>query len=208
MEVAEVGDKVLEELEAIQIRLGRVILGTSNRIGGETILWELGWLPISKWIVAKKVGFYWRMRGIESNRCSRVIFEDRQNEGWVLRVRALMQVNEMGDDGKFSENNLMLQKLREETMNIWVEDMNERVEGKQNGDVSWRRVYRWRLSWRQEEELVKCIRPSCNQCSWMFEISKLLQGLYVRACAYACMCVCILDVHVHMNACVHARICI
>ena len=154
MEVAEVGDKVLEELEAIQIRLGRVILGASNRIGGETILWELGWLPISKWIVAKKVGFYWRMRGIESNRCSRVIFEDRQNEGWVLRVRALMQVNEMGDDGKFSENNLMLQKLREETMNIWVEDMNERVEGKPNGDVSWRRVYRWRLSWKQEEELV------------------------------------------------------
>ena len=86
MEVAEVGDKVLEELEAIQIRLGRVILGASNRIGGETILSELGWLPISKWIVAKKVGFYWRMRGIESNRCSRVIFEDRQNEGWVLRA--------------------------------------------------------------------------------------------------------------------------
>ena len=94
------------------------------------------------------------MRGITSNRCSRVIFEDRQNEGWVLRVRALMQVNEMGDDGKFSENDLMLEKLREETMNIWVEDMNERVEGKPNGDVSWRRVYRWRPSWRQEEELV------------------------------------------------------
>ena len=30
----------------------------------------------------------------------------------------------------------------------------------------------------------------------------------VRACAYACMCVYILDVHVHMNACVYARICI
>ena len=154
MEVVEVGHKVLKELEAIQIRSGKVILGASNRVGGETILWELGWLPISKWIVAKKVGFYWRMRGIEGNRCSRVIIEDRQNEGWVLRVRALMQVNEMGDDGKFSENKLMLEKLREETMNIWVEDMNERMEGKPNGDVSWRRVYRWRLSWRQEEELV------------------------------------------------------
>ena len=111
---------------------GRVILGASNRVGGETILRELRWLPISKWIVAKKVGFYWRMRGIESNRCSRVIFEDRQNEGWVKRVRALMQVNEMGDDGKFSENNLMLEKLREETMNIWLEDMNEG-----GGETNW-----------------------------------------------------------------------
>ena len=41
-----------------------------------------------------------------------------------------MQVNELGDDGKYSENHLILEKLRKDTMQIWVEDMNARVEGK------------------------------------------------------------------------------
>ena len=45
MEITEVYDKVIGEIEAIQIGLGRVILGASNRVGGEAVSWELGWLP-------------------------------------------------------------------------------------------------------------------------------------------------------------------
>ena len=44
--MADVEDRVLEELEAIQVRLGRVILRASDRVGGECMLWELGWLPM------------------------------------------------------------------------------------------------------------------------------------------------------------------
>ena len=43
MEVAEVDDRVMEELEEIQESLGRMILWVSNRVGGECVLWELGW---------------------------------------------------------------------------------------------------------------------------------------------------------------------
>ena len=35
MEVADVDDGVMEQLETIQVRLGRVILGISNRVSGE-----------------------------------------------------------------------------------------------------------------------------------------------------------------------------
>ena len=46
MEIAEVDDKVIEKIEVIQIRLGRVILEVSNHVEGSTVLWELGWLPV------------------------------------------------------------------------------------------------------------------------------------------------------------------
>ena len=40
--MAYVEERVLEELDAIQVGLGRVILGASDRVRGECVLWELG----------------------------------------------------------------------------------------------------------------------------------------------------------------------
>ena len=41
MEVVDVEDRVQEELEVIQVRLGRVILGASISFRCECVLWEL-----------------------------------------------------------------------------------------------------------------------------------------------------------------------
>ena len=78
MEVADVEERVLEELEAIQVPLGRVLLGASDRVGGECVLW---WLPMKLWIAARRIGFYWRMRSVDDHRCSKKIFNDRQGVG-------------------------------------------------------------------------------------------------------------------------------
>ena len=66
-EVADVEDRVLEELEAIQVWLGRVILGASGKVGGECVLRELGWLPMKLWMVARRIGFYWRLRSVDDH---------------------------------------------------------------------------------------------------------------------------------------------
>ena len=62
MEAADVDDRVMEHLEAIDVGLGRVILGVSNGVSGECLLWELGWLPTRVWIAMRRIGFYWWLR--------------------------------------------------------------------------------------------------------------------------------------------------
>ena len=49
----DVDSRVMEQLEAIQVRLGRVTLGISNRVGGEWGTW--GGYP-------RGSGFYWQLR--------------------------------------------------------------------------------------------------------------------------------------------------
>ena len=149
MEVSDVEDRVLEELEAIQVWLGRVLLGVSDRVGGECVLWELGWLPMKLWIAARRIGFYWRMRSIDDNRCSKKIFNDRQGVGWAAKVRRIMEQNGLDRDGSGAENQVVLETLRGVAMREWARDMSRRVENRGDGQLSWQRVYRWRDSWGQ-----------------------------------------------------------
>ena len=149
MEVAYVEERLLEELEAIQVWLGRVLLGASDRVGGESVLWELGWLPMKLWIAVRRIWFYWRMRSIDDNRCSKKIFNDRQGVGWAAKVHKIMEQNGLDRDGSGAENQVVLETLRGVAMREWACDMSRRVENRGDGQMSWRRVYRWRDSWGQ-----------------------------------------------------------
>ena len=109
MEVADVEDMVLEELEAIQVQLGRVILGTSDRVGGECLVWEL---PVKLWMAARKIGFNWRMSSVDDHRYSKKIFNDRQGVGWAAKVYMTMERNGLDREGSGADNQAVLETLR------------------------------------------------------------------------------------------------
>ena len=147
--MADVEERVLEELEAIQVRLGRVILGASDRVGGECMLWELRWLPMKLWIAARRIWFYWHMRSVDDHRCSKKIFNDRHGVGWAAKVRRIMEQSGLDREGSGADNQEVLETLRGVAMREWVRDMSRRVENRGDEQMSWRRVYRWRDSWGQ-----------------------------------------------------------
>ena len=151
MEVADVEDRVLEELEAIQVRLGRVILGASDRVGGECVLWELGWLPMKLWMAARRIWFYWRMRSVDDHRCSKKIFNDRQGVGWAAKVCRTMEWNGLDRNSSGAGNQAVLETLRGVAVREWVSEMSRRVENRGDGHMSWRRIYQWKDSWGRRD---------------------------------------------------------
>ena len=91
-DIAEVNDKVKDELEGIQERLGRVLLGVSEWVAGVVgCMWELCGYKLGNRYVIRRICFFLRMKGSEEHQCSRVFFESRQNKGWACEVDQLMQ---------------------------------------------------------------------------------------------------------------------
>ena len=69
--------------------------------------------------------------------------------GWAAKVRRIMEQNGLDRVGSGAENQVVLETLRGVAMREWVRDMSRRVENRGDGQMSWRRVYRWRDSWEQ-----------------------------------------------------------
>lgn len=135
----------LGKLEAIQIAVGRSVLGVGRRVAGEVVLWELGWLPIKDRVEVMRMKFYERMGRIRGDRCSKVIFEARRDSGWAGRMKRVDRIwEEESQDGPEGGNKW---QVEDRVMRKWRLDMDKRVEGK-GGELSWKRVYRWRDHWK------------------------------------------------------------
>ena len=65
------------ELDAIQRKAARMLLGFSSRCPVPVVLAELGWTPWSEWLIGERVGLLRRLANTESAYCS-----------WVLQASA------------------------------------------------------------------------------------------------------------------------
>ena len=64
------------------------------------------------WIAERRREFYWQLRGIEGQKSSKMIFDNREGEEWVAKVVRTIELNRMGNEGSGADNQVVIETIK------------------------------------------------------------------------------------------------
>ena len=124
--------------------MGRKVLGVGPLVANEVVLWELGWLPIQGRIAMMKERFYSKLQW-GGAKLSSVVFRERKDKGWAKDTQDFLKF--YVEDAEAIGKCYFKGKVWTKTTEVWGNIIQNRMDAKDGGNLSWRRVYRWREGW-------------------------------------------------------------